>query len=100
MPFPTMIATGVASPSAHGHEITSTVTPLVMANSGVCPTSSQMTIVTAAIRITAGTKTADTRTAVFAIGAFVAAASETILMIFARLVSSPTWVARQVRKPD
>ena len=52
-----------------------------------------------ALKIT-GTNTPDTLSATFAIGAFVAAASETILMIWESVVSSPTRVASQRRKPD
>ena len=37
LPVPTIIATGVASPNAHGHEITSTEIPILNANSKVCP---------------------------------------------------------------
>ena len=50
--------------------------------------------------ITAGTKTLETRSAIFAIGALVAAASLTILMIWERVVSSPTRVASHLMKPD
>ena len=88
-----MIATGVASPSAHGHEMTSTEIPLASANEKLCPAISQPITVTAAIAMTAGTNTALTRSAMRAIGALVAAASETILMICDSVVSSPTRVA-------
>ena len=44
--------------------------------------------------MTAGTNTADTLSAIRAIGAFVAAASDTIRMIWENVVSSPTLVAR------
>ena len=100
IPFPTMIATGVASPSAHGQLITSTEIPLASANPTVCPAISHTMIVIRAIAITAGTKTPDTLSATFAIGAFVAAASLTIWIIWERVVSSPTRVASQRRKPD
>ena len=50
--------------------------------------------------ITAGTKTPETRSAILAIGALVAAASLTILMIWERVVSSPTRVALHLMKPD
>ena len=50
--------------------------------------------------ITTGTNTPETLSATFAIGAFVAAASLTIWMIWESVVSSPTLVASQVRKPD
>ena len=52
-----------------------------------------------ATAITAGTNTAETLSATFAIGAFVAAASVTVFIICDRMVSSPTRVASQVRKP-
>ena len=100
IPLPTMIATGVASPSAHGQLMTSTAIPRASANPTLCPVSSQPMIVRAAIVMTAGTKIPDTRSATFAIGAFVAAASLTIWIIWESVVSSPTRVASQVRKPD
>ena len=50
--------------------------------------------------MTAGTNTPDTLSAILAIGAFVAAASLTIWMICESVVSSPTRVARYLRKPD
>ena len=78
IPFPTMIATGVASPNAHGQLMTRTEIPLASANPILCPASNQITMVTTAIEITAGTNTPDTLSATLAIGAFVAAASLTI----------------------
>lgn len=57
-------------------------------------------VVTTAMVMTAGTKKPDTVSAIFAMGALVAAASLTIRMIWARVVSSPTRVARHCRKPD
>ena len=56
--------------------------------------------VTAATAMTAGTNTPDTRSAIFAIGAFVAAASLTIRMICDSVVSSPTLAASQRMKPE
>ena len=50
--------------------------------------------------MTAGTKKPDTVSATLAMGALVAAASLTIRMIWARVVSSPTRVASHRRKPD
>ena len=50
--------------------------------------------------MTAGTNTPDTRSATFAIGAFVAAASLTMRMICDSVVSSPTRVASHRKKPD
>ena len=99
-PLPTIMATGVASPSAHGQLITSTDMPRASAYPNVCPTSSQTIMVTAAMPITVGTNTPATLSAVLAMGAFVAAASLTMRMICESAVSSPTPVARQRRKPD
>ena len=53
-----------------------------------------------AMAITAGTKMPDTLSAIFAIGALVAAASLTMRMIWERVVSSPTRVASHRRNPD
>ena len=60
-------------------------------------TSGQTAIVMRAIVITAGTKIPDTRSATLAMGALVAAASLTILMIWESVVSSPIRVASQTR---
>ena len=95
-----MIATGVARPSAQGQLMTRTAIALDRAKPFSAPTIFQITKVTRAIEMTAGTKMPETLSAIFAIGAFVAAASDTIWMIRERVVSSPTRVARQVRKPD
>ena len=99
-PFPTIIATGVASPRAHGQEITSTVTARSIANAAVSPAMSHTAAVTTAIPITTGTNTPDTLSAIFAIGAFVAAASLTICIILDSEVSFPTRVARHLIYPD
>ena len=64
------------------------------------PRMSHTAVVIRAIAITAGTNTAETRSAVFAIGAFVAAASDTIFIICESVVSSPTRVARHFKKPE
>ena len=81
MPFPTMIATGVASPRAQGQLITSTEMPRARAKPILCPTKSHIKIVTTEMAITEGTKTPDTLSAILAIGALVAAASLTIWII-------------------
>ena len=99
-PLPTMIATGVARPRAHGQLITSTEIPLASAKPKGWPARIHIIVVTTAMEITTGTKTPDTLSATFAIGAFVAAASLTIFIICERVVSSPTLVASQRRKPD
>ena len=99
-PLPTMIATGVASPSAHGHEMTSTVIPRARASAREAPAISHPMTVIAAIPMTNGTKYPAMMSAFRAIGALVAAASDTILMICESVVSSPTLVARQRINPD
>ena len=99
IPLPTIIATGVARPSAQGQLMTRTDIPRARAYPNPASSRSQTIVVMTAIAITAGTKTPETLSAVFAIGAFVAAASLTIRMIFESVVSSPTRVASQRRKP-
>ena len=99
-PLPTIIATGVASPSAHGQLMTSTAIARDSASPNGAPSSSQTIIVTTAMEITTGTNTPDTLSATLAIGAFVAAASDTMRIIWLSVVSSPTRVASQRRKPD
>ena len=81
IPLPTIMATGVASPRAHGQLMTSTEIPLASAKPMVCPARSQTIIVTMAMAMTAGTSTPDTLSATLAIGALVAAASLTIWII-------------------
>ena len=93
------MATGVARPSAHGQLMTSTEMPRASAKENSRPISSHTIVVTTAIEMTAGTNTPATLSAVLAIGAFVAAASETMRMIWLSVVSSPTRVASQRRKP-
>jgi len=95
-----MTATGVASPSAHGQLITSTEIPLARANPTPAPAISQAATVTAAIEITTGTNTPETRSAILAIGAFVDDASLTIRIICESAVSSPTFTASHSRYPD
>ena len=92
-----MMATGVARPSAQGQLMTRTEIPRARAKENVSPTSSQTAVVTAAMPITAGTKTPETRSAMRAIGALVAAASETICTILTSVVSCPTLVALHFR---
>ena len=99
-PVPTMIATGVASPSAHGQEITSTAIALESAASTPVPQSSQMIAVTTAIEMTTGTKIPAILSASLAIGALLEDASSTSRMICSIVVSSPTLVARARINPD
>ena len=93
-PLPTIIATGVARPNAHGQLITSTDIARAIAKPNVSPTINHTINVITAITNTTGTNTADTLSATRAIGAFVAEASLTIFTILARVLSSPTAVAR------
>ena len=94
-----MIATGVASPSAQGQEITSTAIAVEIANSAVAPLASHTINVTSEIAITVGTNTPATLSASCAIGALLALASSTRRMICASVVSSPTRSARHFKKP-
>ena len=80
--------------------MTSTEIPRANANPISFPASSHTIMVITAMVITVGTKTPDTLSAIFAIGALVAAASDTILMIWESVVSSPTRVASQRKNPD
>ena len=73
--------------------MTSTEMPRATANENGRPAISQPISVSTAMPITAGTKTAETLSAIRASGAYVAAASETVRIICARVVSSPTRVA-------
>ena len=99
-PFPTIIATGVASPNAHGQLITRTEMARASAKPTVSPAISQITRVTTAIAITTGTKMPETLSAAFATGAFVADASLTIRIICEISVSSLTLIASHFINPD
>ena len=100
LPLPTMMATGVARPMAQGQEMTSTAMARLRAKAKGRPRTSQTTKITAAMQRMAGTNTPETRSATLAMGALVAAASLTMWMIWLKVVSSPTRVARHLRKPD
>ena len=96
-PFPvaTMIDSGVANPSAHGHAMIRTATALTTAcaSRGGGPTIAQTTNVIAATAITAGTKYAETTSASFWTGARLRCASATIATMRASSVSAPTFSA-------
>ena len=96
-PVPTMMAVGVARPSAHGQETTSTDTAMVMANSKLAPHKSQTAMAARAMAMTAGTNTPATLSASLAMGALEDVASSTRRMICASVVSSPTLSARIVK---
>ena len=77
-PFPTIIATGVASPSAQGQLTTSTEIALPRLKENSAPDASHAAKVIRETARTAGTKIPETVSAIFATGAFVAAESLTI----------------------
>ena len=99
-PVPTIMATGVASPRAQGHEITSTAIPIDRANSKELPTISQVAVLIMAISITKGTNTPEILSAILAIGALVSLASATRFAILFMVVSSPTVTALILICPD
>ena len=94
------MATGVARPRAHGQLITRTDIPRESTNAVSFPAIIHTIIVISASTSTVGTNTPDTLSAILAIGAFPDAASPTMAIIWERVVSSPTLVARHLRKPD
>ena len=99
LPVPTIIAVGVASPSAHGHAITSTLTAEINAwrkspPNTICPTK-----VAAAITRTLGTNTPETLSTTLCTGAFLFVASSTMLIIFERPVSDGFFKTLTVIEP-
>ena len=98
-PVPTIIATGVARPNAHGQEITKTVIALDKAKEKSLPSISHTIKVIIDIQSTTGTNTPATLSASLAIGAFDALASSTSLIICESVVSFPTLVALKVKYP-
>ncbi len=99
-PVPAITAVGVARPRAHGHAMTSTATMRIIAGVKPAPTPSHHTRrVTVATPITAGTKTAATRSASRWIGALLPCASRTKRTTCARAVSAPTAVASMRKAP-
>ena len=98
-PVPTMIAMGVASPSAHGQEMISTATAATSPACGSPASRAQPAKVARATAITAGTNTPATRSASRWMCPLDAWASSTSRTIWARAVSDPTLVARTVSTP-
>ena len=99
-PVATMTAVGVASPSAQGHAMTSTLTAWSRAVSSVASRPKrQPRNVNAASVMTTGTNTALTRSASCWAGGLLACARSTIAMIRANVLSSPTWVTSKVKAP-
>ena len=99
-PVPTMIAVGVARPSAHGHAITSTATAWISAAEAPPPSATVATNVTTAIATTIGTNTPETRSARRWIGAFEPCASATSRTMPASSVFDPTPVATATSIPS
>ena len=98
-PVPTMSATGVASPSAHGQAMISTDTAAVKASAAEPPNASQPASVSSERTITTGTKIAEMRSASRCASALPDWASSTSRAIWASAVSAPTRVARTARRP-
>ena len=98
-PVPTMIAVGVASPSAHGQAMISTATAATRPACGSSASSVQPAKVARAMAITTGTNTPATRSARRWMWPLEAWASSTSRTIWARAVSAPTRVARTVSTP-
>ena len=96
-PVPTMMAVGVASPSAQGHDITSTEMACDRADSSPAPSTIHTANVPSAMTMTTGTNTPLMRSAIFSMGALELVASSTRRMMPASVVSSPTRVARMVK---
>lgn len=98
LPTQTIIAVGVAKPSAHGHAITSTATNDVnhiIGNHRILRTIK----LTIAIPSTTGTKIAEIRSASLWIGALEPCASCTIVITRERKLSLPSVVALILRNP-
>ena len=100
-PVPTMIAMGVARPSAHGQAMMSTATALTSASAslGSGPQRLHAMNATIAVATTAGTKYSAARSASRWIGARVRCASLTMRTICASSVSPPTRSASIVSDP-
>ena len=98
-PVPTMIATGVARPREQGQAMMRTATAATRPAVGLPAKSHQAAKVAAAIPRTAGTKTAEIRSARRCTGALEPWASATRRTIWASAVSAPTALARMVRTP-
>ena len=98
-PVPTSNAVGVARPRAHGHAMISTATAAENASAALPVATSQPASVASESPSTTGTKTPETRSTSRWIGALPDCASATSVAIWASAVSSPTLVARTIRRP-
>ena len=95
-----MMAVGVASPSAHGQLITSTLMQWLSAEAKSPEIAIQATNVAAATTMTTGTKMPAILSATRSMGALVLVASSTRRMMPASVVSSPTAVASTQIQPE
>ena len=99
-PVPAMTATGVARPSAHGQAISSTATAWSTASPGVAPASAtHPRAVSPARTSTAGTKTAEMRSASCCTGAFEPCARSSDRTMPASAVLAPTVVTNTTSLP-
>ncbi len=98
-PVPTSSAVGVASPSAHGQAMISTATAAVNAAVGPSPSASHTASVPSASAMTAGTNTAEIRSASRCAAALPFCASSTRRAIRASWVSAPTFSASTTIRP-
>ena len=99
-PVPTIIAVGVARPSAHGQAITNTATALSIASCQSPLHTPQPSKVRNAITITTGTNTALTLSTRRWIGAFFACADSTRRTMRASTDSAPIAVVRTCSRPS
>ena len=100
-PVPVMMAAGVANPSAHGQAMMSTATECSIASPAdrVGASRSHPANVAAAMAITTGTKTDETRSATRWTGAFDPCAASSSRTISASLEPLPTVVTKTTRRP-
>ena len=98
LPVPTMMATGVARPSAQGQEITSTAIPTDRQNCTLWPpTKAHSSAAMRAMDMTTGTNTPLILSARREMGALLEDASSISFTIWDRVVSAPTRVASSSR---
>ena len=98
-PVPTMMAVGVARPSAHGQLMTSTEMACVSAVDTSLDSAIHKMNAATAMQMTTGTNTPAILSAIFSMGAFVDVASSTRRMMPASVVSAPTRSARMANHP-
>ena len=98
-PVPVRIAVGVARPIAHGQAMISTATAAVNPAVAGRPAANQAASVTAAMTMTTGTNTAETRSASRCTGGLPACAAVTSLPMRASWVCAPTLVAWTTSRP-